>query len=128
VNGNDVLVMAEAGAVTETCVAAPGFTVIDPLVPLIEDVTVSVAVIFRVPAVFRVAEKVPVPAVRLVSAGSVAAPSVLVKWTVPAYPGTILSLLSRAVTVNENAEPAVWGVVAETVKCVAVADWGAVTE
>ncbi len=49
-----------------------------------ELVTVSVAVIDWVPAVSSVAEKVPVPLVRVALAGSVAWASLLVKWTVPA--------------------------------------------
>jgi len=55
-----------------------------PLVPVMLPVTVSAAVIVRLPAVFRVATKEPVPLVRVASAGRVALPSVLVKCTVPA--------------------------------------------
>src|SRR3954463_5126245 len=60
-------------------------TLIAPLVPVIAALAVSVAVIVWLPAVFNVALKVPAPLVRVLLAGSVAAPSVLVKWTVPAY-------------------------------------------
>ena len=64
----------------------PEYLAMNPngLVPVIEDVPESVAVIVWLPVVLRVALKVPVPAVRVVLAGSVAAPSLLVKWTVPA--------------------------------------------
>ena len=51
--------------------------------PVIELVTVSVAVIVWLPAVLSVALKVPVPLVKVLLAGRTAAPSVLVKWTVP---------------------------------------------
>jgi predicted RNA-binding protein with TRAM domain len=72
-------------AETTNLVAAAAFTVIVPDVPVMEDVTVSVAVIVRFPAVFSVAENVPTPFVNVESAGKVAEPSVLVKCTVPAY-------------------------------------------
>jgi hypothetical protein len=52
-------------------------------VPVIEGVTVSVAVMVWLPLVFSVAEKFPVPFVRVEFAGNVAWPSVLVKCTVP---------------------------------------------
>ena len=48
-----------------------------------ELVAVSVAVTVWLPAVFRVALKVPTPLVRVELAGSVAWASLLVKWTVP---------------------------------------------
>ncbi len=63
--------------------AAPELTAIDPDTLVIEGVTVSVAVIVWLPAVFNVAEKVPTPFVRVELAGSVAAPSLLVKCAVP---------------------------------------------
>src|SRR5438445_76000 len=47
------------------CVGAPGLTLIVPLVPVIELVTVSVAVIVWLLAVFNVAIKVPVPLVKV---------------------------------------------------------------
>jgi hypothetical protein len=80
---NDVPDVAVPGATTLKCVAAAGFTVI-VAVPVIDEVTVSVAVIVRLPAVFKVAVNVLVPFVSVESAGSVAAPSLLVKCTVPA--------------------------------------------
>ena len=43
----------------------------------------AVAVIVRLPAVCNVAENVPTPFVSVAFAGNVAAPSLLVKWTVP---------------------------------------------
>ena len=54
------------------------------LVPVIELLTVSVAVMVRLPAVFKVPLNVPLPFVRVELDGSVAAPSLLVKCTVPA--------------------------------------------
>jgi hypothetical protein len=54
------------------------------LVPVIEAVTVSVAVIVLLPDVFSVALNVPMPLVSVALAGSTAAPSVLVKCAVPA--------------------------------------------
>ena len=54
-------------------------------VPVIDPVTVSVAVMVRpVPTVLRVTAKVPTPLVRVPLEGSVAAPSELVIATVPA--------------------------------------------
>ena len=52
-------------------------------VPVIEALTVSVAVMVWLPTVFNVAEKVPVPLVSVELAGSAAWASVLVKCTVP---------------------------------------------
>ena len=66
--------------------AAAGFTVIPAWVPLIEPVTVSVAVIDWLPAVLSVTLNwwiPPSPPVNAWFAGSTAAPSVLVTWTVP---------------------------------------------
>jgi hypothetical protein len=73
--------VVEAGAATVKCVAAAGETAIAPEVPVMPP---SVAVIVREPTVRRVALKVPVPFVSVLSAGGVAAPSVLVKCAVPA--------------------------------------------
>ena len=58
--------VAVAGAVTLKCVAAAAPTTIVPLVPVILDVTVSVAVIVWLPADFSVALDVTVPPVRVV--------------------------------------------------------------
>jgi hypothetical protein len=52
-------------------------------VPVIETVTVSVAVMVWAAAVFNVAEKIPVPFVSVELAGSTAWLSLLVKCTVP---------------------------------------------
>ena len=71
-------------------VAAAGLTVTVPEMPLIVAVTVSVAVMVWLPALFRVAGKVPVPLVRAALAGSTAAVSEPVKWSVPAYPVALL--------------------------------------
>jgi hypothetical protein len=77
--------VAFAGAVTLKCVAAfEALTVIVPDEPVIEAVTVSVAATVCAPAVFRVTENVPTPFVNVEFAGSTAAPSLLVKCTVPA--------------------------------------------
>ena len=58
-------------------------TAMGPLVPVILVVAVSVAVMVCVPAVFSVTLKEPVPLVKVLLAGKLAAPSELVKWTVP---------------------------------------------
>ena len=76
--------VAEAALVTETCVAAPAETLTVFDVPVIEDVTVSVAVTVWLPAVFRVALNVPVPPASVAFAGNTATPSLDVKCTVPA--------------------------------------------
>ena len=72
--------------------------------PVMELVTVSVAVIVCVPlpTVSSAAEKVPVPLVRVESAGSFAWLSVLVKCTVPVYPTEVLFAASNALTVSGN--------------------------
>ncbi len=67
--------------------------------------TVSVAMMVWLPEVFRVAEKVPVPFVSVELAGSTALPSVLEKWTVPAYVVAALPKESSAVTVKLNGVP-----------------------
>ena len=72
---------AVVSSVTSTA-AAPTLMVFE--VPVIDDVTVSVAVIVWLPVVFRVAENVPVPLDSVEFAGSTACASVLVKCTVPA--------------------------------------------
>ena len=81
---NAVPAVAVAGALTTKCVAAAALTAIVPEVPVIVEVTVSVAVIVWLPAVLSVAEKVPVPLVSAEFAGGTAEPSVLVKPTIPA--------------------------------------------
>lgn len=90
VNENAAPAVADAGAVTAKCVAAAGETAIGAEVPVIDDVTVSVAVIVWFPAVLSVAENVPVPLTSVEFAGRTAWPSLLVKWTVPAYPVAVL--------------------------------------
>lgn len=79
-----VLMTTETGAATAKCVVAAGLTAIVLEVPVIEAVTVSVAVMVRFPAVFKVATNVPAPLVSVELAGNTAAPSVLVKCTMPA--------------------------------------------
>src|SRR5262245_50767457 len=77
--------------------------------PGMERATVSVTVSDCVPAVSRVALKVPTPAVSVLLAGSTALASLLLKVTVPAYAGVRLPNASSAVTVNVPATPAVAG-------------------
>jgi hypothetical protein len=79
-DGNPTL--AEDGAVTAKWVVAS--TVTSAETPVIEGLIVSVAVTVWGPTVFRVTAKVPVPLVRALSGGRMAAPSLLVIWTVPA--------------------------------------------
>ena len=69
---------------TVKLLAPAAFTVMPLCVPVMDPVTVSVAVSDCVPAVFNVALKVPTPLVSVEFADKVAAPSLLVKWTVPA--------------------------------------------
>ena len=75
--------------------------------PVMEAVTVSVAVIVWLPTAFSVIEKVPVPFVSVEFAGRTALVSVLVKCTVPEYVVTVLLEASSAVTVKLKAVPAV---------------------
>ena len=79
---NATPVVAEEGAFTAKCVAAPEALMFCE-VPVMVLVTVSVAVMVWLPEVRRVAVKVPVPLVRVVLAGNTACPSELVKCTVP---------------------------------------------
>ena len=55
-----------------------------PLMPVMVLLVVSYASSVWLPAVPRVALKIPIPAVKVLSAGSVALGSELIKWTVPA--------------------------------------------
>jgi hypothetical protein len=120
-------VMAEAACVFVGCcpntrtAGAPALTVIVFDVPVMLPVTVSVAVIVWLPAVFSVAESVPVPLVKVELEGKTAWPSVLVKCTDPLYAVAVLFRLSRAVTVKLKAVPAVAAPGADTAKCVAAA-------
>ena len=75
--------VAAPGAEISKWVAVIGPTVMVPDVPLIVAVTVSVAVTVWLPAVFRVTWNTPVPLESVEFAGNTAAPSVLVKCTVP---------------------------------------------
>ena len=75
--------VAVAGALIVKCVAVAALTVIVPVVPVMEVVTVSVAVRVWLPAVFKVALKVPAPLVSVLLPGRLAWPSVLVNYTVP---------------------------------------------
>jgi hypothetical protein len=76
---NAVPAVAEAGAETVRWVAGALETTIEFEVPVIDEVTVSVAEIVRLPAVLSVAENVPTPFVKVESAGRTGDPSVLVK-------------------------------------------------
>jgi hypothetical protein len=80
---NEVPAVAVPGAATVNPVTGPGLTVIGPVSPLMESVTVSFAEMVCVPAVFSVALKVPIPAVSAAFAGRVALMSLLVKCTMP---------------------------------------------
>jgi hypothetical protein len=71
------------GGDTEKWVAAAGLTVMVPEIPVIEAVAVSAAAIVWFPALFNFAVNMPVPLVRVASAGNIAAGSLLVKCTVP---------------------------------------------
>ncbi len=75
--------------------------------PVIAAAAVSVALMARLPAVLSVAKNVPAPLVSVALAGKVAALSLLVKRTVPAYPVAVLLNWSSAVTVKLIAVPAV---------------------
>jgi hypothetical protein len=63
--------------------AEPELTEMALEVPVIEAFAMSVAVMVRLPAVFKVALNLPVPFASVEFAGSAAAVSVLVKRTVP---------------------------------------------
>jgi hypothetical protein len=81
----EVPAAAVAGTLTDKLLAAPALTLIELEVPLIEALTVSVAVMVCEPAVFNVAEKTPVPFVNVELAGEMTAwASLLVTCTVPA--------------------------------------------
>ncbi len=80
---NDDPAVAEAGAETVKCVAVPALTATVFELPVIEAFAVSVAPRVWLPAVFSVAEKLPVPFVRVELAGRTACPSLPVKCTVP---------------------------------------------
>ena len=99
--------------------AAAAATATVPDVPVIELLDVSVAVMDWFPAVRSVTENVPVPLLSVESAGSAAAPSELVKWTVSPNDVIVLLFWSNAVTVTLKALPAVALAGADTTK------WGA---
>jgi hypothetical protein len=113
--------VADAGAETAKCVAGGTVTAMELELPVIDGVTVSVAVRVWFPAVFKVAENVPTPFVKIEFAGKTAVPSLLVKCTVPAYAAALLLNGSSAVTVKLSAAPPVAVAGAETTKCVAAA-------
>jgi hypothetical protein len=82
-------------------------TVTVPDVPVIDAVTVSVAVIVCPPAVFSTAGSIITPFNSAEFAGRTAFPSLLVKCTVPVYPVAVVFVAVSAVTVRLNVLPAV---------------------
>jgi hypothetical protein len=91
--GNGVLTAVDCGVVPAFAVivvGVPELTLMAFEVPVIVALTVSVAVTVLLPAVFKVTGNTPVPFVSVEFAGSTAAPSVLVKCTVPVYPAAML--------------------------------------
>jgi hypothetical protein len=87
--------------------------------PAMVFVAVSVAVSVWLPAVFKVALKLPTPALRVVFIGTKAVASVVLKWTVPVYAVAVLPNESRAVTVKAPLFPATLEGRAMTAKWVA---------
>ena len=76
--------VATDGAVTLRCVPTAALTAIVFEAPVIDAVTVSLAVSAWLPAVFSVADKALTPLVSVEFAGNDACPSILIKCTVPA--------------------------------------------
>ena len=114
--------VTDAGPETVTVAKEPAFTVMPVWEPVVELVTVSVAVIDCEPAVSRVTVKVPTPLVRPALAGRTALLSLEVILTVPVYPVAVFPYASLAVTVTEPAVPAVTEVgKPETTRLVALA-------
>ena len=109
-------------ALTAKCVAVVALTTIGPLAPVMLLVVWSVAVSVWLPAVVKVALKVPTPLVNPLLAGNkVAAPwSLLLNPTMPEYPVAVLLNWSSAVTVKPTLLPAIALAGAVTAKCVAV--------
>src|SRR5690242_13725556 len=108
---------AETGVAIRKRKFDPPPTSTPPEVPLMDPLTVSMAVIVWVPSFLNVAEQVPVPLVNVPSGGRMADPSVLVKWMVPLYVGLVMLLASCAVTVKLKGEPLVADAGADTAKC-----------
>src|SRR5207247_7554508 len=99
--------VAEAAAFTRKCVAAVWLSSIVLLVPVIEVLAVSVAVMVWLPVLLSVALKLPVPLLRVLLAGNTALPSVLVKCTVPPYAEIGRASCSGSVSVTVEAGTAV---------------------
>lgn len=76
-------VIVEVAVVTVIAATAPGPTVMDGDVPVVDAVVVSVAVTVCAPAVLKVTGNVPTPFVSVAFAGRTAWPSLLVMCTVP---------------------------------------------
>ncbi len=75
--------MAVVGAETASLEAAAAFTVMAPVTPVIEAVVVSVAAMVWLPAVFKVAWKLPTPLASVELLGNTACASELVNFIVP---------------------------------------------
>ena len=76
-NGKALPAVAPAGALTTRRLTAAGLTAMGLLLPAIVPFFISAALRFWLPAVFRVAEKLPTPAVREVLTGNPAWASLL---------------------------------------------------
>jgi hypothetical protein len=98
------------GRSTCSFVAALALTVTEPDVSAVRAPDWSVAVTVADPAVLKVTEKVPVPAVSAAFAGNVALASVLVTATVGVAVVTTFQFASTAFTVTVTADPAVCAV------------------
>jgi hypothetical protein len=103
VNENALPAVEDAGTELRTRVEAEaGFTVMEYEV---SERGPSDAVRVEVPAVFSLIEKDPVPEVRIVAFGSVAAESLEEIATLPEYPVAVFPAVSFAVTEILNAVP-----------------------
>ena len=94
-------------------------TVIVPDTPVIDAVTVSVAAIVCIPAVFNTAGSVITPFNSAEFPGNTAFPSVLVKCTVPVYPVAVVFVAVERRHRDIKRVPAVAVAGAVTEKCVA---------
>ena len=85
-SGNDSASVTAIVSLSVICTGGGGtdeITVMEFEIPEIVPFAASVAVIVWLPAVFNVADKIPVPLDNVVSAGRIAWASLLVKCTVP---------------------------------------------
>src|SRR5437879_3777866 len=95
----DPTVVVVGWVVNTSLLNAPRLTTMPDCVAVIAGVTVSVAVIDRVPGVFSVTLKFLVPLVSVEFPGRAAAGSLLVIFIVPEYAVAIFPNASKAVTV-----------------------------